>query len=177
MPRITPDESIPVLIGSARRALSLTQGGLGGLLRVSRKTAGRWEAGRVVPAPSDIRALACAVHPHDRGLAAKLAEQAGETLSSLKLEAPPPPPPPPPAPAPAPRPPAPVALMVESVVCAAAEAQGAQPSEVRAVLLAAFQRARAMSLTVEEVDDALRPAAPRVVAGSLKARGKTGPGT
>jgi DNA-binding XRE family transcriptional regulator len=81
-----PDESVPVLFRRARIALSLTQEGLGKLLRVSRKTAGRWEMGKVVPSSSEIRALAGAVHPHDRGLA----EQAGETLSSLKLEPPPP---------------------------------------------------------------------------------------
>ena len=163
MPRVTPDESLPVLLGRARRALSLTQGEMGKLLGTSRKTAGRWEWGEAIPSANEIRHLAGAVHPHDRGLAAQLAEQAGETLLSLKLEAPPPAPAAPPPPAPPPRPQAPIPLMVESVVCAAAEAQGVLPAEVRGVLRAAFQRARAMSLTVEEVDDALRPDSPKAV--------------
>ena len=62
-----------------------------------------------------------------------------------------------------------ILLMVESVVCAAAEAQGVLPAEVRSVLRAAFQRARAMSLTVEEVDDALRPDSQKSVLANARA--------
>jgi DNA-binding XRE family transcriptional regulator len=178
MPRVTPDESLCVLLSSARRALSRTQEGLGQLLGSSRRTAGRWEAGRVHPSSDQIRDLARAVYPHGRLLAAQLAEQAGDTLLSLELErppAPPPPPapqPPPPAPAASPRPLAPIALMVESVVCAAAEALDTRPAAVRDVIRAAFQRARAMSLTVEEVSDALTPPRRAEAAAPAKARVK-----
>jgi len=139
----------------ARRALDLSQEGLGKLLGVSRRTSARWEWGKSVPAPAQLHALARAVHPRARDVAARVAEQVGATLVSLGLEDPPAPPEPPPRPVP------PVALLVESVVCAAAEALDTKPAAVRDVLRAAFHRARAMSLTVEDVDAVLTPAAPQ----------------
>jgi hypothetical protein len=50
------------------------------------------------------------------------------------------------------------ALLVESIVCAAAEALQSTPTIVRDVLRVAFARARALGMTTEEVDAALQPA-------------------
>jgi hypothetical protein len=80
----------------------------------------------------------------------------GETLESLGIVTPAPapvvvPPPPPPAPPP----PLPTALVVEAVVCAAADALQAPPSAVRGALLAAFCRARELRLSVNDVESAL----------------------
>jgi DNA-binding XRE family transcriptional regulator len=157
MPHISPDESLPMLLMDARRLLTLTQEGLGTLLGASRRTSGRWESRRSTPSMDQLNDLARAVHPKDRGLAARIAEQTGSTLVSLGLEAPPMPPGPA---APPPRVLPPIALLVESVVCAAAEALDSKPAAVREVLRAAFHRARAMSLTVEEVDEVLTPSPP-----------------
>jgi hypothetical protein len=47
--------------------------------------------------------------------------------------------------------------LVESIVCAAADTMQTPPAAVREVLRAAFARAHALGLTVEEVDAALSP--------------------
>jgi hypothetical protein len=47
--------------------------------------------------------------------------------------------------------------MVESVVCAAADALETKPATVRSALAAAFGRAQTMGLSVQEVVDALTP--------------------
>jgi hypothetical protein len=60
-----------------------------------------------------------------------------------------------PAPAPVAAPGPPTHLVVESVVCAAAERLQATPTAVREVLRAAFARARTLGLSVQQVDDAL----------------------
>jgi hypothetical protein len=49
----------------------------------------------------------------------------------------------------------PAALVVQAVVCAAADALHAPPSTVRAALLAAFRMARELRLDVEDVETAL----------------------
>ena len=132
----------------ARQALSLSQEGLGkGLCGASRKTAARWEWGKSKPTPGEVLTLARAVHKVDREVAKLLAFQFGKSLVDLGLEKPPAPPPPPPPPEAKARPLPPVQLMVESVVCAAAEALDSTPHVVRGVLRAAFSRARAMRLT------------------------------
>jgi len=160
MPHLVPDRGLPQQIMRARRALNLSQSGLGRLCGASRKTAARWEWGKSPPTPDVVLTLARAVYEVDREVAKLLAFQFGKTLVDLGLEKPPATPAPaPPTPAPV-RASPPVHLMVESVVCAAAEALDTKPQAVRDVLRAAFSRARAMALTVEDVDAALSPPPP-----------------
>ena len=103
---------------------------------------------------SQLQKLARAVYPVDASLAAALASEGGQSLESLGLVRPAPPPVAAPAPS---RPFPPVRLLVESVVCAAAEAMQAPPTAVRDVLRAAITRAHALGLNVEEMYDALAP--------------------
>jgi transcriptional regulator with XRE-family HTH domain len=143
------------LAHQAQRALGLTQLELAALLGLSRRTVSRWGAHRSRPSASELQKLARAVHPKDPALAAKLAREGGETLESLGLVAAPVVAAPSLAPVVAVRPFPPARLVVESVVCASAEAMQASPASVRGVLRAAFARARGLGLTVEEIDDAL----------------------
>ena len=156
MPYLPGPEAVG-LAYQAQRALGLTQLELAGLLGLSRRTVSRWGANRSRPSASELQKLARAVHPKDPALAARLAREGGETLESLGIVAPPAPVVAAPSPAPvvAVRPFPPARLVVESVVCAAAEAMQASPAAVRGVLRAAFARARGLGLTVEEMDEAL----------------------
>jgi len=145
----------------------MTHEAFGAALGVSKRTAARWAAGSSSLSVPQVRDLACLVYPKDPELATELASAASATLESLGLVAPPAPvvvapeppapvvvvPPPPPAP-----PPLPTALVVDAVVCAAADATQVTPSAVRATLLAAFRRARELRLTVEDVETALASA-------------------
>ena len=138
-------------------ALGKTQVGLARMLGISRRTAQRWVA-HGVPA-SGLAKLARLVHPRDPGLAATLATRAGRTLGELGIVQPQPPAPP--ALSPPPRAPPP-AIVVDAVVCAAADALDTSPREVRGAVRAAFARAREIGLTVEDVEAALKPTpAPR----------------
>ncbi len=177
MPYTPSFDSIP-LVTFAQKALGLTQGQLAEMFQVSRRTITRMANNKVLPTTLQLHVLARAVHPVDATLAAKLAAEGNETLESLGIvlpapppapapapepPAPPPPPPvvvaaePPPPPPPPPRPFPPARLMVESIVCAAAETMQTTPAEVREVLRTAFKRARGLGMTIEEVDDALSP--------------------
>jgi hypothetical protein len=64
--------------------------------------------------------------------------------------------------------------MVESIVCAAADALETKPAAVREVLSAAFGRAKRMGLTVDEVADALAPTAASPAAEAAPAPKATG---
>lgn len=152
-------EIIP-LLQRARRVLDLSsQGALGEALGSSARTGQRWEQGRSDMGLPDLHKLIAMVHPRDPQLAAELAQVKGTTLLAAGI-APPPPPLPvaaaPPAP-PAPPPPDP-AYLVDTVVCAAAEAMDVMPEGIRPALRAAFRRARLARLTVEDIDAALNPA-------------------
>jgi len=154
-------ECLP-LVAEAQELLGMSQGELADALASSRRTITRWFAREALPSVSQLHQLARAVHPKDERLAARLAAEGGTTLTALGLvrpepPAPPPPPPPDEPPAPPPRPFPPAHLMVESIVCAAAETMQSPPAAVRDVLRAAFARARGLGLSVEEVDDALSP--------------------
>jgi transcriptional regulator with XRE-family HTH domain len=163
MPYIPSSECLPH-VTRAQMLLGLSQEELASKLGVSRRSITRWHAGQSTPGVEQLAMLARMVHRTDASVAARLAEEAGTSLAALGLvtaapaaRAPEPPPaaaPPPPAPRPFP----PTRLMVESIVCAAAETMKTVPSEVREVLRAAFSRARGLGLTIEEVDDALSPA-------------------
>jgi hypothetical protein len=161
MPHI-PGPGSTGLVARATRTLSLSQSQLATLLGVSRRTVQRLFKSDIVPYSEYLHALARAVHPHDPALAADLAAEGGQTLERLGIvrPAPPSPPPPPaapPAPVAAPRTLPPTHLMVESIVCAAADTMQTPPAAVRDVLRAAFARARGLGLTVDEIDEALSP--------------------
>jgi hypothetical protein len=151
----------------------MTQKQFGLALDASHRTASRWEAGKSTPFPTELRKLPAMVYPKDAQLAAELAALVGETLENLGLVKPPPPPPPLPPP-PAPPPPLPTALLVDSVVCAAADVMHAAPATLRAALHSAFRRARELRLSVDDVENALAPpsahAATRITKASKTTR-------
>jgi transcriptional regulator with XRE-family HTH domain len=149
-PDMDPRQHGEILI-RAGVALRKSQGEMGQLLGVSRRTISRWTSRGTTFIPSQARDLAAALLPVDRALAVRAAALHGETLVSLGLEKPPPPP----APAVPAEPPG---HLVDAVVCAAAEALDASPRAVRPALLAAFRRARELALKVEHVERALDPA-------------------
>jgi transcriptional regulator with XRE-family HTH domain len=118
---------------------------VGTALGWSKRTIGRWEAGRTAVYPKAILDLALLVHPVDPVLAGEMARAAGSSLVELGLE-----------PAGGATPP----ILADAIVCAAADAMRSIPETARAGLLAAFRRARELRMTVEEVERALTPAAP-----------------
>lgn len=169
MPHV-PSPDITPLVVRARIALGTTQKAMGERFGCSHRTAARWESGQSHPSNEQIHEMARAVHASDASLAAALAAEGGTTLEALGLVVrapPPPPPPPPPAPPPGPPPRAfpPIALMLDSVLLAAIDAAEAHTDSLRergvvlAVIRAAFARARALGLTLNEVDDAMALAA------------------
>lgn len=164
MPHVIPGKDATALLAQSMFALRLTQEELGTLLVASRRTVSRWVTGRSRVSATTLARLAVAVHPTDAALAARLAAESGQTLESLGLVAPLPA-------APAPRrafPP--MAFVADSVVCAAAEVMGAPPTVVREALRAAFARAQALGLSVDEVSEALSPP-PAPPSGAAPPRG------
>jgi hypothetical protein len=163
--------SFPRLLVDTQFALKTSQAGLAKIARCSRRTVLRWQHGRGTPHRDAVVALLYAVHPVNPALAAELAAASGTTLGAAGIvEAlppvtlPPPPPAPPPPPPLLPARPAAVHL-VDSVVCAAADAVGMLPHAVRPILLAAFERAAAVELSSAEVVAALRGEPPKKTAG------------
>jgi hypothetical protein len=132
----------------ARRVLVLGQRTLGERLGVSARTVQRWDAGESVPATFHWHEMARAVHPIDPGLAGRLAEVGGSSLAALGLAEPP---------TAVPSGAHDLRHLADGVVCAAAESIDLSPRIVRTALLAAFRRARAMNLTMEDVESALAP--------------------
>jgi transcriptional regulator with XRE-family HTH domain len=174
MPHVPGREAVSLII-RAQMALGLTQEQVGARLGASRRTVSRWIGHQSSPTIDHLTTLARIVHSTDAALAAQLAAEAGQTLQSLGLVQPMPRFEPPPAasphpPAPPPRAVPPVALLVESIVCAAAETLQVAPSGVREALRSAFARARGLGLTVEEVDAALSP--PAAVPTAIQAKQK-----
>ena len=143
------------LIGRARSALGMTQEEFGHALGASHRSAQRWDAGTAEPGAHHLRTLVRLLYPKDAALATQIADVIRETPESLGIVQPALPAPvvPPPRARP------PTDLMVESIVCAAAEALAMHPAGVRPALRAAFERAKAMELTVDEVDAVLSPKA------------------
>ena len=146
----------PVLVIEARRVLGLNREGLGKLLGSSKRTVARWEVGESTIYGPQLFDLARAVHPQNAALAEELGLAGGATLEKLGIVPPPAPPAPPADPPPAPPVPAiPGHVLVDAIVCAAADALKAVPETVRASVLAAFRRARELQMTVEDVENAL----------------------
>jgi DNA-binding XRE family transcriptional regulator len=150
------------LIVRSRAALQLTQRELATKLGWSQRTIVRWEGGRSDFNAIDALKLAPHIYPIDRELAAELVAHGGHTLVSAGLEAEPTPAAPtPPAPQPAPQPPvavvaappplAPEVLLalVESVVCAAADAADTTPKAVRASVHLVLRHAHAIRLDLD----------------------------
>jgi transcriptional regulator with XRE-family HTH domain len=151
-----PARSVHLVLGDARRVLGMTQNEFGSALGSSHRTAVRWDAGQSSPGAHELRTLAGLLHPRDRSLAIEVAQHLGETLETLGLETPPPPPAPAPPQPPQPPPTRPEDL-VDIVVCAAVEVTGSMPSALRPLLYAVFKRAREVGLTMQAVENALRP--------------------
>jgi hypothetical protein len=141
-------DTVAQLIMRARYAAEAAGHHLPAALHTSKRTMQRWQAAQSRPSDAQLMALIRLVHPLDTDLAAGLAQCAGGTLEGLGIV--PPSPPPPPV-----LPPMPRHLVVDAVVCAAADATDAAPSAVRAILLAAFRRARELGLATDEVEKAL----------------------
>jgi transcriptional regulator with XRE-family HTH domain len=140
------------LLVHARGRLGMTQKEFGEVLGASHRTASRWEAGGSLPYTSNLVRLLGLLVPKDAELAAELAVHAGGTLESLGIVAPRPAPASPPAPEPLP-----ARLLVDSVVCAAADTLDVVPATLREALFAAFRRARELRLSVGDVEAALAP--------------------
>jgi hypothetical protein len=171
-------KNLPHLLYEARRVLDVgSQGKLGELLGSSQRSGQRWERSQGTPSPEQLHRLAALVFPRDAALAAEIAQAGGSTLERLGIVVPPPPSPSPiaaalPAQLPLPPPPLPPPdpiHLVDTVVCAAAEAMQVMPDAIRPALRAGFRRARLARLSVEAVDDALNAGA--------REKSKSPPGT
>ena len=136
------------LLGEAQLCLGLSQGDLGSLLGASKRTGQRWAVGHAYPSAEELHVLARHVHKRDPQLADKIALASGTTLVALGLAAAPSPPSPPFVPQPD--------RIIDSVVCAAAEAMDVMPRAIRPALLAAFTRAQEIGLSVDTVVKVLR---------------------
>ena len=141
--------SLRELFVHAQLALGEPNRTFGPMLGSSQRTAERWSAGRSSPSRSQYVTLVGLVYPKDAALAAELAAALHETLESLGVVAPKPP-----SPA---LPPCTHAIseLADAVVCAAAESIDLSPRLLRTALRAAFTRARALALTVEQMEQAL----------------------
>jgi transcriptional regulator with XRE-family HTH domain len=137
---------VRALFDRARYALRVSQVGLAELLGASRRTGQRWDAGQSYPSPSQLIALAKAVYARDSALASEVAISVGTTVEALGLAPP--------------EAPAPIENIVDSVVCAAAEAMDALPRAIRPALMAAFARARELHLSIEDVERGLKRKSP-----------------
>jgi transcriptional regulator with XRE-family HTH domain len=162
------DRTILPILAEAQNRLGMSQRGLAELTGVSRRTILRWYSNRALPIAAHVTPVIEALYPQHRDVAVKLAHKLGHTLVTLGVapaeppgKAAPPsepaPPAPPPPLAPAPRAFPPADLLIDSIICAAAEALSTTPAAVRPVVQAAFARARGLGVSVQEVDDALSP--------------------
>ncbi|HEY1691364.1 MAG TPA: helix-turn-helix transcriptional regulator [Polyangiaceae bacterium] len=148
---------------AASRALGFEQRQLAEFTGVSLRTVQRWSGGGSNPGWQDITRLAAAAYRVDRDAARRLAAAVGHTPESLGIVSPAPPAPPA-LPGPAPQAPAAAAapfalqcVLVEAIVAAAAEALDVSPRVARPAVLAAMERAKAASLSVDDLLAALRP--------------------
>jgi DNA-binding XRE family transcriptional regulator len=145
---------VAVLLSQARNELQLNQEGLAVRLESSLRTVQRWETGRGTPSPWQLHALADAVRATNPQLAADLDAWAPRPAPAVVAHVPPPAPVPP---LPPPPPPIPASVLVDSVVCAAAEAMGQSPQAMRPALLAAFARAHETGLAHAAIVAVLAP--------------------
>jgi DNA-binding XRE family transcriptional regulator len=147
--------SAPHLLSQAQNALGHTQESLGRILGISRKTMGRWQSGHGSPSIQQWAEIARWVHARNPDLAARIASEMGESLVSLGIVAPIAPQAAPAVPV---TPPIPTSDLVDSIVCAAAEAVAMTPQAIRPAVLAAFDRAASVRMSIDDVRATLRPA-------------------
>ena len=150
-------EPIIALLLEARHALVWHQGDLANLLKLSRRTVQRWDAGHGSPDATQLATVARAVFPKDAELASRLARAARTSLEELGLVI-------------TAAPQTPISLlgplMVDSITCAAADAMNMAPDAVRPALRAAFERARDLGLSPADVASALGSSKRRRQAGA-----------
>jgi len=132
---------VAVLLREARRALGMNQVALATLMFSGSRTVQRWEKGGSSPRDTQLQILARAVAPRNAALAAELYVWAPLPQG----------PPPPPAPRPM------THVLIDSVVCAGAEAIAVPPQALRPALGAALLRAQEAGLTLEDLLRALVP--------------------
>jgi transcriptional regulator with XRE-family HTH domain len=145
---------LPVLLSRARLHLRFNQQDLAKFMKSSLRSVQRWETGGSSPAHSQVHLVADAVRSLDPQIAAGLDAYAPRPAPPLVAVAAPLAPPPvtvPPTPA------IPPHVLVDSVVCAAAEAMAVSPQAIRPAVLAAFTRASEAGLTFEAVLGVLAP--------------------
>ena len=167
------------LVVRSRLALQMNQLQLAELVGTSLRTVQRFETGRAPLYPWHLHKLVDALRPHDPDLAAQIdvyAPRAAPIPPPVVAPAPvlpaPAPPPPPPLP-----PPIPAGVLVDSVVCAAAEAMSVAPQAIRPAVLAAFARARDTGLTMDGVVAVLAPPPPpEPMPEATSSKGKGGKG-
>jgi hypothetical protein len=143
--RIPAGKDGSALLARAHMRLGGSQEKLGKLFGVSRRTIIRWYGGGIATGPEGWTRLVAALHAKDPVFAASLASELGETLVTLGLEAPPPVVTAPAAPTVSPK------DLADLVVLAAAEAAGLAPHVMRPALVAAFDKAAAVRMEVEDV--------------------------
>jgi len=129
-----------------RLALGMNQRQTGEFLGLSTRTIQRWDAGACAAASFHWEKLAKAIFPKDRELALRCAKMAGKTLDELGLVTV--------AAEPLVGPVAPE-LVIDALVCVAADAVGMLPGAIRPALVAAFTRARQLGITVEMAEKSL----------------------
>jgi hypothetical protein len=147
------------LLERAQKAFRATRVDMATRCGVGRTTFIHWVYGEGAPKPAVLSKLAADVFEVDKDLAAELAACAGITLETLGLgEKSKPPRAAPPPTAPTSR----VQLrhLADSVVLAVAEMLDRSPNMVRPMLIAAFERADVLGLTVREAIAGLREGAP-----------------
>lgn len=153
-----PGMTFGEMLFRVQSVLRINQKELAGVLECSERTVNRYYGRGGVLTPETYAKLATACHPHDRTLAAHLADRGGHTLESLGLERPAAPAPPPVvAPPVAPRPAPSASHLADSIVCAAAEALDASPRTMRPALRAALERMVALGMTAGAALEALTP--------------------
>jgi transcriptional regulator with XRE-family HTH domain len=158
---------VQLLVIKARGKLGFTQREMAEAVGSSERSVARWEGNEASPYADHLYELAALLYPLDAALAEQAAKAGGKTLEQLGIVAPPPAPAPPapepealaapPSPA---SPPLPVHLLADSVVYAAAQAVEETPVSLRvarAMVAAAFARARDLRLECAEVAEALAP--------------------
>ena len=161
---MTRAKSEAELVVRGAQALGLTNVDMAKELGCSRRTMQRWMGGQSSVGSASLAQLAHLVVVRDRALAEEILTRANAALVAAGLApspwfdpppapeiALPPPAPPSPAPPPPPRPPE----ITNAVVCAAAEAMDLSPRALRPAIVAAFRCARALGLSVAEVEEGL----------------------
>jgi hypothetical protein len=155
---------LPVYV-HAMHALGLNHDDTARLFGVSRRSSQRWASNGAPLSPHHAELRARHVARIDHALAAELAASVGKTPEAFGI------------PSPAPTATARLDIdpthILDSVVCAAADAASMLPSAVRPALLAAIRRARQLGFTLEAVEAGL--AAAVLTTGSSPAPGSPSP--